>query len=267
MMNRRLLDLRRRPKIAFKSQRPSFWELLEVLHQPAPHSAVPNFNAETQALEIRFAEGGKRIRKVVRRSNYRMTGKYSSLKNGRMMQWESSNEKMAFEILEAHPMVASYCEQPAEIRYRDELENERLHYPDILVEMKSGSRGFLEIKPESDADDPELMVRTTLLSKQLQVKGYSYFLVTSDQIESEEYLANAQHLVHQSRRVKTVPPWEIIRKAFQSQASLTLTTLIKQLNHPSARSWVCKLILAGDLVFDQSQPFDGETLINWIQGA
>lgn len=267
MMDRRLLKLRHRTKEQLNIQRPNLWELLRDLNQPKPLLTVPSFQSENVGIEIRFDVDGKRMRKVVRRSNYRMTGKYPSIKMNRMMQWESTHERNAFEILEACAIVTSYREQPAEIRYLDELNKERLHYPDILVEMRSGSRGFLEIKPERDAYDPEVLRRTALLSKELHAQGYFYYLVTSHQIESEFYLANAQRLAHLSRRTKETPPQEMIRLAFVGSTSLTFKALVEHIDHPHARSWICTLILAGKLEFDQSQLLIDETLIYWNQGV
>jgi hypothetical protein len=267
MMNRRLLELRQRPKVPLDIQCVSFRELLLDLEKPKPHLSLPIFQFENVGCQIRFDDNGNRVRKVVRRSNYRMTGKYPSIKMGRMMQWESTHERDAFEILEACAFVTSYSEQPAEIRYLDELNKERLHYPDILVEMRSGSRGFLEIKPERDAYDPEVLRRTALLSKELHAQGYFYYLVTSHQIESKFYLANAQRLAHLSRRTKETPPQEMIRLAFVGSTSLTFKALVEHIDHPHARSWICTLILAGKLEFDQSQLLIDETLIYWNQGV
>lgn len=259
--------MRRRPKVGLKSQRPSLRELLRELNEPETLLTVPISHTGNVGIDIRFDVDGNRVRKVVRRSNYRMTGKYPSIKNNRMMQWESEHEKSAFEILEACAFVTSYSEQPAEIRYLDEFKKERLHYPDILVELRSGSRGFLEIKPESHAEEPELLRRTALLSKELHAQGYFYHLVTSHQIESEFYLANAQQLVHLSRLVKEPPPREIIRRAYMGCTSLTFKRLIEHINQLNARSWLCNLIIAGDLEFDHSKSLNDETLIHWIKGV
>jgi hypothetical protein len=267
MMDRRLLKLRHRTKEQLNIQRPNLWELLRDLNQPKPLLTVPSFQSENVGIEIRFDVDGKRMRKVVRRSNYRMTGKYPSIKMDRMMQWESTHERNAFEILEACAIVTSYRDQPAEIRYLDEFDKERLHYPDILVELSSGSRGFLEIKPESDADDHEVLRRTDLLSKELHAQGYFYCLVTSHQIESKFYLANSQLLTTLSRQTKEPPPLEMIRHAFVGSSLLTFKALVEFIEPPKAKSWICRLVIAGWLEFDQSQLLNDETLIHWNKGV
>lgn len=93
-------------------------------------------NKDDNELVIEFApEDSQRIRDVVLRSNARVTGKYPSLKNGRMMQWESQLEKDAFLMFEFDYTVESYCEQPAKISYT--LNGKRhFHIPDIFIKKK-----------------------------------------------------------------------------------------------------------------------------------
>ena len=81
--------------------------------------------------DIDWAPVGQRARRVISRSNHRVTGKFRSPKNGRMMHWESMQERDAFVLLEINSAVLSYREQPAVLTFPwgDET---REHYPDVL---------------------------------------------------------------------------------------------------------------------------------------
>ena len=100
-------------------------------------------------------EGKLRSRSVVSRSRARPTGKYPSVKMGRMIQWESANELNACRLLDVNPNVISYFEQPLVIRYtQDDIPH--LHYPDILVQWLDHQE-LWEIKTARDALKPEFI--------------------------------------------------------------------------------------------------------------
>jgi hypothetical protein len=131
-MNEVLMRMRSRNKpTPPNSQYPHLWVLLEVISNPVSTYAVPGAQYSSGSITIRFAEEGVRIREVVRRSNYRMTGKFPSKKNRRMIHWESHYEKKAFLILEICHLVKSYREQPAELLYSDSDGVQHSHFPDI----------------------------------------------------------------------------------------------------------------------------------------
>lgn len=219
----------------------------------------------TGKITIELADFGQRMRKVVRRSNYRMTGKSPSLKNGRMMHWESKYEQAAFNILEISPLVKSYSEQPAMIRYNDEDGVSHLHYPDILVELICGIRIFIEIKPESASNDQELAYRTNLLTSLLRPMGYHYLMVLPEQVDSLAFLDNAKHLLLYSKTPMPEMVWEKVRRIFLKLSSIQMSDLVQLLGHSSARSWIYQLLISGDLCCDLSKPISGQSLINWHQ--
>lgn len=83
-----------------------------------------------------------------------------------MVKWESENELNAFRLLDCDPEVTRFHEQPCEVMYV--LDGQaRSHYPDILVE-KDGRKELWEVKPESQAQEPDVVTRTTLLIHGLQ---------------------------------------------------------------------------------------------------
>src|ERR1017187_8729138 len=111
----------------------------ESVHPVNPHRL--DFAAilkGSSIVSIDLTEPGQvRSRKVVSRSNARVTGKYPSWKMGRMIHWESNNELNAFRLLDCKFDIRSFSEQPCKIVYVMEGV-ERVHYPDILVATKEG---------------------------------------------------------------------------------------------------------------------------------
>lgn len=126
------------------------------------------------------AHGQQRIRKVVRRSNARSTYKYVSQKVGRMVHCESRVEKSCFQYLEQQEAVSAYSEQPCLITYCLVPDGKRQqHVPDALVHFADGRPSEIwEIKAEKDVDEPELLERSLLMSRELPRWGYNYRLVS-----------------------------------------------------------------------------------------
>lgn len=268
-MNEVLMRMRKRNKITQAiSQYPHLSDLLEAMTQNVDELSVAEIHPVMGSITIKFAEDGERIRKVVRRSNSRMTGKFPSRKNGRMMQWESKYELETFQILEISPLVAAYSEQPAEIKYSGDDGIEHRHYPDILVVLRSGIKMFIEVKPESAITDQDLADRTRLIASLLRHKGYQYVMVLPEQVVSFAYLENAKHLLLYSKMPMPESAWEMVRRILLREGSIELANLIKSLKHADARSWIYRLLIAGDILCDLSEPITNQTLMRWnYQGA
>lgn len=244
----------------------SLWELLTALRATERYGAVTSNTDQAPILSVLFADDDERARKVISRSNYRMTGKFPSCKCGRMIHWESHLELKAFQMLEVCPWVKCYREQPAVIEFLDMNDIKRKHFPDIYIEMRNGTRGFLEIKPDREMEDSFLMQRTSLLKTGLRAMGYFYFLAQREQIESGHFLKNAQKLLPHAR--SAIPSLEMIRLAL-ADGSLSVMELIQRLSHKDARTWIYSLVIRGVLTCDLSNPLTDETTINWnnLQGV
>lgn len=214
-------------------------------------------------IKIEFAEPDKRMREVVRRSNYRMTGKCPSSKNGRMMHWESHYELATFRLLEIYHSVKSYAEQPAIIRYNDADGVTHLHYPDILVVLNCGTKLFIEVKPKNAEADLNLAKRTSYLESKLKPLGYHYLLLLPEQVESLAYLDNAIHLLQHCRPKLPETVVEEVRRFFLKNNSFTIGRLVQLLEHQYARSWIYKMLISGVLSCDLSVPISPQSLVSW----
>ena len=263
-MNEVLMRMRKRSEVTqVISQYPHLSVLLEAMPQNKDGLSAIEISPIIGHLKIKFAEDGKRIRKIVRRSNSRMTGKFPSRKNGRMMQWESKYELETFQVLEISPLVAAYSEQPAELKYSGVDGIEHRHYPDILVVLRNGIKMFIEVKPESAITDQALADRTHLIANLLRHKGYQYLLVLPEQVESLAYLENAKYLLLYSKMPMPEKVWEMVRCMLNDEASMELLALITLLGHTDARSWIYSLVISGVVFCDLSEPITDQTLVRW----
>lgn len=245
---------------------PNFYTTLEALNAAVIDSLAGQSAFPSAKVRIQFAPEGERIRKVVRRSNYRATGKFPSVKNGRMMHWESQYELNAFLILELSPYVLAYREQPAEICF-DGVAGKQRHYPDILVHLTSGVRTFVEVKPSSAVADTDLTQRTQRLATLLIPNGYHYVMVLAEHLESEAYLENAKQLLMYCKPFMQSAPWEKIRSHFRHYGPTPLGSLIQTLSHQDAKQWIYQMLLKSHLRADFSAPLDDDSIVYWADAG
>lgn len=209
-------------------------------------------------IRIEFVPDGQRARKVVSRSNAKATGKYPSLKMGRMVQYESIHEKNAFMLLDACHEVLSYGEQPCRIDYvMDGVQ--RKHYPDIKVQLPWGIE-LWEVKTESDAKISEVFERTTFMQSALPHLGFNYRLVTANILAHNPRLDNIKKLLRYGRKAIAPTSRERIRTAF-IESSFICWGHFAETNASMLRRDICRLILEGFLQVDLNKALDDDTQI------
>jgi hypothetical protein len=207
---------------------------------------------------ILFPEPGQmRSRKVVSRSNARSTGKYPSWKMGRMMHWESINELNAFRLLDCDPNVTSYCEQPCRIVYvLDGVE--RIHYPDILVTTTAGKQ-LWEVKPRSNASEPEVLARANFLSCALPRWGFEYQTVFGEDLARQPRLSNANLLLSLGKREINDCEREGVRRTLAEQGELLWSEAASGNYGVKGREILLSLVLRGVLTIDMDSPISSAT--------
>jgi hypothetical protein len=207
---------------------------------------------------ILFPEPGQmRSRKVVSRSNARSAGKYPSWKMGRMMHWESLNELNAFRLLDCDPNVTSYSEQPCRVAYvMDGVE--RIHYPDILV-TTTGGKQLWEVKPRSNASEPEVLARAAFLSRVIPGWGYEYRTVLAEDLASQPRLSNANLLLSLGKRAVSDCEWEDVRRTIAEQGTLVWAEACAGNYGARGRDILCSLVLRGVLTIDMNAPISLST--------
>ena len=227
---------------------------------------LPIDQSRDRVLEIIFPEAGKvRSRTVVSRSRHRSTGKFPSWKMGRMMQCESLPERNAFRLLDACPAVTAYYEQPLIVRYvMDGILH--THYPDLLVEIGC-RRELWEIKPFRAAIEPETAARTRLLESTLPAHGFTYHMVTAEELAREPRLSTAIELLKHGRRPVSETEREHTRQLFLAASHITWAAANGGDLGPRGRAVLSRLALEGVLVFDGEQPLTSFTKFSWCPSA
>jgi hypothetical protein len=204
-------------------------------------------------------KGALRARKVVSRSGVKHTGKYPSMKMGRMMQAESEHELHAFQLLDADPQVEAFYEQPFRIIYSI-AGAVHSHVPDILVKLKGVATAQLwEVKEAKELRDPMLRYRTQYLEEKMPRMGYTYALVPAESLESGHLLKNAQRLL----RLGKVPVSEVtrerVRRIVDETGPLTWSAVERGQLGAKGLCVLARLVLEGYFIFDRQAPISPTT--------
>jgi hypothetical protein len=221
-------------------------------------TGTQQFGGTAEITEIIFPSAGQlRSRSVVTRSRARGTGKYPSLKMGRMLQWESRNELNAFRLLDCCPTVTRFMEQPCQICYTQSGQS-KSHYPAILVEI-SGRKELWEVKPEAKGHQPEVALRTALLTQALPKWGYEYRLVIDSDLAKQPRLSNAQILLRFGRTEVSGYEYESLRLIHKRQGVLIWSEACTGAYGTKGREILCSLALREILTVDIDAPWSGNT--------
>jgi hypothetical protein len=217
------------------------------------------FFPTAQRVRISFAEE-ERARRVVSRSNHRVTGKYPGFKSRRMHYWESSLERDAFLLLDVDHEVISYDEQPAVIRFGDRLKER--HYPDVLVTYRDRQE-FVEIKTDKEAESDEVVMRTAMLTAPLARHGYGYRVWTASEIRTyPNRLANLRYLMRFGRAALSLRLFEWFRHLFAREPVLPWGAIVGQPSAPDKLAGLCRLVLEDRLRLDLLQPIFSGSLVS-----
>lgn len=214
-------------------------------------------------LIIEFASGrSPRVREVVKRSNCRVTGKFPSMKNKRMMQWESFLEWNAFLLFEYNRTVDSYSEQPATITYYINGEK-HTHIPDLYV-IKGNRRIFIEVKTDKNASDEDINERTKILKKQLPYYGFEYQVLVESEIKQEPRLSNIRYLIRNSRTKVDIKDVEFVRKIYKRNENIKWGNVIDKNNDSISLTKICKLIIDGILAIPVDEVWTENTVLQFV---
>lgn len=202
--------------------------------------------------------GKLRVRRVVSRRGRHITGKYPSMKAGRMVQWESSSERALVKLLELCPAVSALAEQPVRIRYRTST-GLYSHVPDFFI-WYGQRRLFVEVKEEAEAHSPEILERTRGLIPALGAHGFGYVVLTERVIRREPRLTNARTLVRLGRTEVSTLERERVRRQLRDMGRAAAWGGLCAAN---LRCQAARLILQGDIEMPVNQALNDETPVYW----
>jgi hypothetical protein len=167
-----------------------------------------------------------------------------------MIHCESSLEFNFCNLLEIHPDVSGFGEQPMQVHYRLNGET-HFHIPDCLVNRKDYA-SVLECKYKAESDDPLIAARTELLSRCLPKLGFEYRVVTEDAI-CEPRLQNAKDIRYFGRNPVEANLRDQILKLVDSGTLVTWGGAISGQLGPRGRDALCRMTRDGNLWFDIDQ--------------
>jgi hypothetical protein len=217
--------------------------------------------SDCSVTSIAFAPPGELSRKVVKRSNARVTFKYPSWKMQTSLQCESENERNCMLYLDMSPHVISFRPQPCEIQYVMNGQD-HVHYPDFHVETNGGQH-LIEVKTLSGLDQ-HIRDRSDLLTKLLPNHGFQYHVVIAELIDNPVFLSNAWYIKRNGKIQMPMLAREQLRRLFQSMGGIPWRSLQSTSENPYLNQYVCQLILEGLLVVDLTKPITAETLVAWV---
>lgn len=135
------------------------------------------------ALRLNIAPQPKaqRAREPVTRSRGLVRGQFASTKMGCMIAWESQLEQKACYHFEYSPVVVAFREQPETLQfpYQDRMCR---YTPDFQLTLYNGEIVYVEIKPLSKLRKPEILERLQLANQFLAEKGYSFIVITDEEL-------------------------------------------------------------------------------------
>ena len=215
-------------------------------------------NAER--FELIFPENGQvRARKVATRSRSRTKGKLPSWKAGRMLEYESINERNVFIHLEVDPTVLLVGEQPCRILYMDSGVR-KVHYPDVLVSFRT-HKEFWEIKSAAEANDSDILHRTQVM-RQLSSLGYGYRLAIAEEFSVQPRLQNSAKLLQFGQRPVAPHEREALRVYLAEHGTITWLEASVGLLGTRSREVLCRLVMEGHLSFGLELPWNRESVFS-----
>lgn len=208
-----------------------------ALRVPAPCTRNPAIAAEP-------------VRKVVTKRTKRVVGYFSSVKMCGLVPWESYLEYDYLCLLEVDNTVSAFAAQPEVLRYRHEGVNRR-YYPDLRVTYANRSRRMVEVKYQSDADDPDNDELFKVFGRIYARRKLTHEVVTERTIRQQPRLANARLLLEARDRKPSKQLLLQLAEAFSVYRPATLGDLEAALRFsPTRRDDLFGMALRGHFDID-----------------
>ncbi|MBO6947534.1 MAG: TnsA endonuclease N-terminal domain-containing protein [Rhodospirillales bacterium] len=206
-----------------------------------------------------------RSREVVRPTTHRYVGRFSSVKNDRMVHWESKLERDQIVLLEIDPDVVSFFEQPTPFYY--EIDGKpRKYTPDFLVRREAYD-SIIEVKPSKFAESAEWSEHLRFLSQVVTDHGFQYVVATEREIQREPRLRNAKRILrYRGCDVDQGLKAEILA-VFDGYVGFSITGLENEIGIDDLYPETCALIAKGHLCVDLDEEFSRDALIRSRLGS
>lgn len=207
-----------------------------------------------------------RLRKIISRSNTRVTGKFATLKmrgHGKPIYWESQIERNAARILDIDPHIISYSEQSVALRYR--CNGEVHEYTPDFVARRCGADGprvlILEVKPDKEANSLANRQLFDLYEREFEKHGYRYEVWRQSEIEKQPRLRNAALLLRYRRVAVSDVIKERVRLLLARSGPLPIAWFNEHPDVGIRLPEISALVLTKYLALDIHSPISEETKV------
>lgn len=206
-------------------------------------------------------DGGP-MRPVGRRRGLRPGGLYYSQKMGRLVGYESDNEKFDFYRSEISPDVVAYREQPHTIEGIIDGKVRR-YTPDREDRFADGHIEIVEVKDALEADkDPDYYAKLSYFAEVYERLGWSFRLTTRDQIKDPATFETVETVQRYRRASFTAGDIADVRRKAGQHGECHLTDLLAIFpSEVVGLSKLCAMMVGHILVLDIQSKLEPASIV------
>jgi hypothetical protein len=202
-----------------------------------------------------------RVRNPVTRTGRKFRVKFPSTKLGRMVRCESILESHAALVLERHPLIKSYQEQPERIVYYDIKGNPHEYVPDFRIETTTGQIVDIEVKPAAKLKLKTLRAKLGAIARHYSIHGRQFRIWTDKSIRREPRFSNLKRLHHYAK-VRTGDLLNHpVERVFGNLTPMIFAAVAK---HLGSNSIALSLIAEGTLRTNLDKMLNDDSLV-WLK--
>lgn len=206
------------------------------------------------------------MRRIARRSKSSSRGgvvvHLPSWARPRVVYFESKLEQRVLFLLLARGDLADLWEQPPSMTYRDERGNRRTHYFDFLIQLSSGRRVAIAVKPAKRAMQLDFVKELGCIRSAMHKDFADDLILITDQDFTKAEALNAERY-HEFSRSRNEAAFARLRDSIRTMAfPRSVAELARSLDagDQSFRT-VFIAIYEGLLSVDRTQPIDADTSV------
>lgn len=199
-------------------------------------------------------------RKITNSGTLKNIGKFPSIKNEKLVWFESHLERDFIYLIEFDKSIIRYREQPFKVEYL--LDGKKRNYfPDFLVE-REGRKQVIEIKPQSKTEKDEFVHFSRVMKNRLTELGYEYLVITDSTIRLQPKLSNIQLLWRYARYPVNTKHKILLYELFSNSASFSLAQVCVFLTQAKESiELIYALLFHGYLLTNIEKPITSNSIV------
>ena len=250
------------------SNRPPFEDLLGTTSLPAEAQNVCRYDLETG--EVCSGDlsplPSRAMRRIARRSKSSSRGgvvvQLPSWARPRIVYFESKLEQRVLFLLLARGDLTDLWEQPPSIIYWDERGSRRTHYFDFLIQLSSGRRVAIAVKPAKRAMQLDFVKELGCIRSAMHKDFADDLILITDQDFTKAEALNAERY-HEFSRSRNEPAFARLKDTIRTIAFPTSVAALSRSLGAGDQSFrtVFIAIYEGLLSVDRTMPIDTDTTV------